>query len=69
MKNKDKFWLDTKIQDIKKRKRGLKKMLDQTMVKKIKEDLKREYRAAKRSEKNSVREHIKREINKGGDNK
>lgn len=64
MKNKDLEWLDDKIQDIKKRKRALHKLIDPYLKKQIKKDLKREYRASKRSEKNHLREWIKDEINK-----
>lgn len=64
MKNKDLEWLDDKIQDIKKRKRALHKLIDPNLKKQIKKDLKREYRASKRSEKNHLREWIKDEINK-----
>lgn len=64
MKTKDLEWLDDKIQDIKKRKRALHKLIDPNLKKQIKKDLKREYRASKRSEKNHLREWIKDEINK-----
>ena len=63
MKNKDINWYNDKIQSIKKRKRNLRFVQDATMVKKIKNDLKREQRAAKRSEKNSLKEWIKSQIN------
>ena len=36
MKDKDIDWLNDKVQDIKKRKRNLKMLLDSTMIKKIK---------------------------------
>ena len=49
MKVKDIKWLENKIEDIKKRKRNLKYIQDPSVVKKIKKDLKREYRSAKRS--------------------
>jgi hypothetical protein len=62
MKAKDIDWMQDKIQDIKKRKRKLKLLQDPTMVKKIKADLKREYRATKRSEKNYLKEWIKKQI-------
>ncbi len=64
MKTKDLDWLDDKIQDIKKRKRALHKIIDPNLKKQIKKDLKREYRASKRSEKNHLREWIKDEIEK-----
>ena len=63
MKNKDINWYNDKIQSIKKRKRNLRFVQDATMVKKIKNDLKREQRAAKRSEKNNLKEWIKSQIN------
>lgn len=62
MKVKDIKWLENKIEDIKKRKRNLKYIQDPSVVKKIKKDLKREYRSAKRSEKNELNEWIKKEI-------
>ncbi len=62
MKAKDIKWLENKIEDIKKRKRNLKYIQDPSIVKKIKKDLKREYRSAKRSEKNELNEWIKKEI-------
>lgn len=62
MKVKDIKWLENKIEDIKKRKRNLKYIQDPSIVKKIKKDLKREYRSAKRSEKNELNEWIKKEI-------
>ena len=62
MKTKDANWVDEKIQDIKRRKRRLKLLQDPELVKKSKRDLKREYRAVKRSEKNFLREWIKNEI-------
>lgn len=62
MKAKDIDWMQDKIQDIKKRKRKLKLLQDPTMIKKIKADLKREYRATKRSEKNHLKEWIKKQI-------
>jgi hypothetical protein len=64
MKIKNTEWLEEKIQDIKKRKRALHKLIDPNMKKQIRKDLKREYRASKRSEKNNLREWIKEEINK-----
>lgn len=62
MKAKDTDWMQDKIQDIKKRKRKLKMLQDPSLVKKIKSDLKREYRATKRSEKNYLKEWIKKQI-------
>jgi hypothetical protein len=62
MKAKDVNWMNDKIQDIKKRKRKLRLLQDPEMIKKIKKDLKREYRATKRSEKNYLKEWIKKQI-------
>ena len=62
MKNKDIKWLDNKIQSIKKRKRSLKMLIDPNLVKKIKKDLKREYRSIKRSEKNQLKKFIEQEL-------
>lgn len=56
-------WHLEKIQNIKKRKRRLKLLQDPSLVKKIKADLKTEYRASKRSEKFYLKEWIKNEIN------
>ena len=55
---------EEKVQSIKKRKRALRFIQDPNMVKKIKKDLKREQRGAKRSEKHELREWIKNELNK-----
>ena len=55
---------EEKVQDIKKRKRSLRFIQDPNMVKKIKKDLKREQRGAKRSEKHELREWIKNELNR-----
>ena len=62
MKNKDIKWLDNKIQNIKKRKRSLKILIDPDLVKKIKKDLKREYRSVKRGEKNQLSKFIEQEL-------
>jgi len=53
---------EEKVQDIKKRKRALRFIQDPNMVKKIKKDLKREQRGAKRSEKNKLTKWIENEI-------
>ena len=53
---------EEQIQNKKKRKRGLKMLQDPEMIKRIKKDLKREQRGAKRSDKNALREWIKEEI-------
>lgn len=62
MKDKDIDWLNDKVQDIKKRKRNLKMLLDSTMIKKIKEDLKVERRSVKRAEKQNIKKVIQKEI-------
>ena len=64
MKTKDNKWLEEKIEDIKKRKRSLRHVQDSAIVKKLKSDLKREYRGAKRSMKNSLKTYIKEEVEK-----
>ncbi len=63
MKAKDDIWYDQKIESIRKRKRKLHLILEPSMRKRIKEDLKREQRGAKRSNKNSIRKIINNEIN------
>lgn len=62
MKNKDIDWLNDQIEDIKNRKRNLKMLIDPELKKKIRKDLKREYRAVKRANKQSVDKLIKEEI-------
>jgi len=64
MKVKDTNWMNDKIQDIKKRKRKLELLQDPEMKKRIKKDLKREYRSVKRAEKQNIDKYIKDEINK-----
>jgi hypothetical protein len=59
---KDVNWLLDKIEEIKTKKRALKWIEDPNLVKKMKADLKREYRGAKRSEKNSLKVEIWKEI-------
>jgi|GEM_PF-5167109 len=61
-KDKDINWLNDKIQDIKKRKRNLAMLIDPEMKKKIRKDLKREYRSVKRANKQTVTKFIKDEI-------
>ena len=63
MKAKDDAWYEQKIESIKKRKRNLKVIEDPKMRKKIKADLKREQRGAKRSSKNSIKKWIDNAIN------
>lgn len=67
MKAKDDIWYEQKIESIKKRKRKLHLILEPSMRKRIKEDLKREQRGAKRSNKNSIKTWINNEINRLGD--
>lgn len=63
MKTKDINWYEEKVESIRKRKRNLHFVEDPKMRKKIKADLKREQRGAKRSEKNSLKKWIDNEIN------
>lgn len=63
MKTKDMNWYEDKIESIRKRKRMLHKVEDSKVRKRIKADLKREQRGAKRSEKNSLKNWINKEIN------
>ena len=58
--------MNDKIQDIKKRKRKLKILQDPDMRKRIKKDLKVEYRSVKRAEKQNIDKYIKDEIEKYG---
>ena len=51
MKNKDSEWYDQKIESIRKRKRKLHLVLEPNVRKRMREDLKREQRGAKRSSK------------------
>lgn len=63
MKYKDNDWYQDKVQDIKKRKRQLHVIQDPELVKKMKKDLKREQRAAKRAERRNINIYIEKEIN------
>ncbi len=63
MKTKDIAWYDQKLESIKKRKRKVYLIDDSKTRKRIKADLKREQRGAKRSVRNSLKEWIKKEIN------
>ena len=56
--------LQEKIGDIKKRKRALRHFQDTGIVKKMKKDLKKEYRNAKHAEKNEMKKWLKDEVNK-----
>jgi hypothetical protein len=62
MKTKDIFWYEEKIQDIKKRKRSLKMLMDPDLKKKIRKDLTKEKRSAKHSEKQTLKKYINEEI-------
>jgi hypothetical protein len=78
-KRKNKDWYDNKIGSIKRRKRALTKSvadgefgLDDgykrnSEIKKIKDDLKREKRAAKRAEKQNWKEEVEEILNKDED--
>lgn len=57
------------VQDIKKRKRRLKILQDSVLIKKIKSDLIREKRSAKRSERSKLRAYLKEQVNKFSDEK
>lgn len=59
MKTKDEDWYQEKIQDIKKIKRKLRHIQDSKIVKRIKNDLIKEKRAAKRAEKQNWKKKIK----------
>ena len=62
MKNKDQDWYESKVEEIRKKKRKLRHIQDAKKVKSIKEDLKREQRSAKRSMKQNIKILIKKEI-------
>lgn len=68
MKNKEydieRSGYEDKIEEIRKKKRSLKKLQDPEMIKRIKKDLKREQRGYKHSEKNELREWLKEEVRK-----
>jgi hypothetical protein len=63
MKTKDDKWYEDKIESIRKRKKFVHRIEDPKMRKKIKADLKREQRGAKRSNKNQLKKWIDNEIN------
>jgi hypothetical protein len=63
MKTKDIAWYEQKLESIKKRKRKVYLIEDPKVRKRIKADLKREQRGAKRTEKNSLKKWINNEIN------
>ena len=64
MKNKDIKWYEDKVDDIRRRKRNLRNIEDPKLVKKMKGDLKREQRGAKRAERQNLDIFLKEEINK-----
>jgi hypothetical protein len=64
MKTKDIAWYEKKIESIKKRKRKVYLIQDTKARKRIKDDLKREQRGAKRAEKQNLKKFIEEEINK-----
>ena len=64
MKKKDVNWLNDKIEDIRKRKRSLKNLIDPDIIKQEKKNLKRERRSVKRAERNFSKKEIKKEIEK-----
>lgn len=62
MKNRDQKWYEDKVEEIRKKKRKLRHIQDPKKVRLIKDDLKREQRAAKRSSKHHLKEWIKSQI-------
>ncbi len=62
MKIKDQKWYENIVEEIRKKKRKLRHIQDPKKVRLIKDDLKREQRAAKRSSKNQLKEWIKTQI-------
>lgn len=63
MKAKDDIWYEQKIDSIRKRKRKLHIIQEPKVRNKMKDDLNREARSAKRSSKNSIKKFIDNEIN------
>lgn len=63
MKAKDDIWYEQKVESIKKRKRKLHIIQEPKVRNRMKADLKREQRGAKRSSKNSMKKWIDDEIN------
>lgn len=61
-KDKNDNWRKDKIDEIKKKKRNLRHVQDAGLVKKMKKDLKREYRSVKRSEKQWVDKQIDKKL-------
>lgn len=64
MKTKDITWYEDKVESIRKRKRKLHHITESKVRKRIKADLKREQRGAKRSEKHHMKQWLKDELNK-----
>jgi hypothetical protein len=62
MKTKDIDWYDKKLQSIKKRKRKVHLIQEPNVRKRIKADLKREQRGAKRAERRNINIYIEKEI-------
>jgi len=62
MKTKDITWYEDKVESIRKRKRKLHHITEPKVRKRIKDDLKREQRAAKRAERRNINIYIKNEI-------
>ena len=62
MKTKDINWYEDKVESIRKRKRKLHHITEPKVRKRIKSDLKREQRGAKRSEKQHLKLWIKDEL-------
>jgi hypothetical protein len=62
MKTKDINWYEDKVESIRKRKRNLHRIEDPKIRKRIKADLKREQRAAKRAERRNINIYIEKEI-------
>lgn len=62
MKTKDSDWYEQQVESIRKRKRKLHYIIEPKVRKRMKADLKREQRGAKRSEKNSLKSWIDRDI-------
>lgn len=64
MKNKDINWYEQKVDSIRKRKRKLYLVEDPRVRKRLKDDLKREQRGAKRAERQYTNKLIEEEVDK-----
>ena len=62
MKTKDIAWYEEKVESIRKRKKFVHRIEDPKMRKKIKADLKREQRGAKRAERRNINIYIEKEV-------